>query len=72
MQLEYTGGLREDPGFLQGIQLIRVAVLDAERTIAQDKDTSRYNIALSQTLDSLRASTAWIEVGPPNCHYLLF
>lgn len=27
----------------------------------KDKDTSRYNIALSQTLDSLRASTAWIE-----------
>lgn len=28
----------------------------------QDKDTSRYNLALSQTLDSLRASRAWIEV----------
>ncbi|OAX41307.1 hypothetical protein K503DRAFT_848469 [Rhizopogon vinicolor AM-OR11-026] len=27
----------------------------------KDKDTSRYNLALSQTLDSLRASRAWIE-----------
>lgn len=28
----------------------------------QHKDTSRYQLALAQTLDSLRASTAWIEV----------
>ncbi|KAJ8587988.1 hypothetical protein M405DRAFT_277524 [Rhizopogon salebrosus TDB-379] len=27
----------------------------------KDKDTSRYNLALSQTFDSLRASRAWIE-----------
>lgn len=27
----------------------------------KDKDTSRYNLALSQTLESLRASRAWIE-----------
>ncbi|KAF8448022.1 leucyl aminopeptidase [Boletus edulis BED1] len=27
----------------------------------EDKDTSRYNLALAQTLDSLRASAAWIE-----------
>ncbi|KAF9227990.1 leucyl aminopeptidase [Gyrodon lividus] len=27
----------------------------------EDKDTSRYHLALAQTLDSLRASIAWIE-----------
>ncbi|KAF8841202.1 hypothetical protein BDN67DRAFT_902084 [Paxillus ammoniavirescens] len=27
----------------------------------EDKDTSRYNLALAQTLDSLHASIAWIE-----------
>ncbi|KAG1778533.1 hypothetical protein EV702DRAFT_967778 [Suillus placidus] len=27
----------------------------------KDKDTSRYNLALSQTLESLRASSAWIK-----------
>lgn len=29
----------------------------------QHKDTSRYHLVLAQTLDSLRASTAWIKVG---------
>lgn len=29
----------------------------------QHKDTSRYQLTLAQTLDSLRASAAWIEVG---------
>jgi len=28
----------------------------------QDKDTSKYNLSLAQTLDSIRAKTAFIEV----------
>ncbi|KAL4067568.1 leucyl aminopeptidase [Scleroderma citrinum] len=41
---------------------------DYERIQAffKDKDTSRYNIALSQTLDTLRASMAWIERSTPD------
>lgn len=36
---------------------------DYQRTVDffKDKDISRYNLALSQTLESLRASRAWIE-----------
>jgi aminopeptidase 2 len=37
-------------------------IVELTRAGDQDKDTSRYNLALSQTFDSLRASRAWIEV----------
>jgi len=35
--------------------------IEAINKFFEDKDTSRYRLALAQTLDSLGASTAWIE-----------
>ena len=57
----YGRGSERDRGFLQG-EFRTLGRLATPLTGKQDKDTSRYDLTLAQSLDDIRAKTQWLEV----------